>query len=254
MPNYEVVSKESHINSRWKSSNNYMFTAKDSLCPLVMQEVPKAALHLPISFFKTGEHFGLFAVQGLEDGVNSLIDGQGNWLAGYIPAVYRGYPFLIANAEEEQVLCIDSDSGLIGQDEGEMFFDELSEPSPKLKEIIDFLTQVYADKPATQALCLLLEEHDLIEPWPITFKRNDKDVPVEGLFRVNETKFNTLDTSALTTLRDKGALPLIFCQLLSMQNLAHINRRGLTSGSTTGVPAELFDLSVDDGNISFEGF
>lgn len=251
MPNYEAVSKELHKNKYWKPVSNFRFAAQDALCSLVMQEAPKAVLHLPIAFSKAGEHFALFAVQGLKDGENHLIDAAGNWLTGYIPAAYRGYPFALANSDEQLVLCIDTDSGLINDNEGEAFFDELDEPSPRIKEILDFLSQVATNKQTTHTLCLLLAELELLEPWPITVNIEDKDVSVEGLYRISEAKFNTLDTDTLTSLRDKGALPLIFCQLLSMQNLAHIVEKTSQSSPSTALPNKLFDLG-GDGNISFE--
>lgn len=253
MPSYEVVSKESHQNRYWEPVKNFKFAAHDALCSLVMQEVPKAVLHLPIAFSKAGEHFALFVVQSLSEGDNYLIDEAGNWLAGYIPAAYRGYPFALAESEGQQFLCIDRDSGLINELEGEAFFDEFGEPSPRIKEILEFHSQVSLNKQSTHALCRLLEELGLLEPWPITVKKGEKELPVEGLFRVNETKLNTLDADMLTTLRDKGALPLIFCQLLSMQNLALIIEKGSTIDTATALPDEVFDFAYGDGNISFDG-
>lgn len=223
MPNYEVVSQDVHKNLRWNPINDYTFAARDALSPLVMQEAPMAALHLPIAFTKTGEHFGLFAVQGLEAGSNYLVDAAGQWLAAYIPATYRAYPFALGTSEDQQqLLCIDSDSGLINSTEGYTFFDEQGAPGKQVQETLDFLSQVAANRQATQELCLLLEEFELLEPWLISVKKGDKEVPVAGLFRVNEAKFNTLEADALLNLRDKGALPLIFCQLISIQNLPRI--------------------------------
>lgn len=250
MPNYVAVSKELHKNMFWKPVSNFSFAAQDALCPIVIQEAPRAALHLPIAFSKMGDHFGLFVVQGFEPGSNYLVDATGNWLAGYIPAAYRGFPFALTNAEDQQVLCFDSDSGLINDKEGNTFFDETGEPSAQIKQTLDFLSQVSQNHSVTVALCLLLEKLDLLEPWPISVKKDDEDVSVDGLFCIDEGKFNSLKVEDLVTLRDRGVLALIYCQLLSMQNLARIN-----PGSKPGeLPLELpFDLPNDDGNISFEG-
>lgn len=255
MPNYEFVSKELHKNKRWKPISNFNFASRDALCPLVMLETTKAALHLPIAFSKTGEHFGLFAVQSFDASSNYLVDGEGRWLAGYIPAAYRGYPFaLVSTDAEKQVLGIDTDSGLLNSSEGNIFFNEKDEPSAQIVEILDFLSQIAANHSITHTLCLMLEELDLLEPWPISIKRGEDDVAVEGLYRVNEEKFNSIDTDALANLRDKGALPLIFCQLISMQNLTRIAQLANPPATATKLAEEVsFDIASDYGSISFEG-
>lgn len=42
---------------------------------------------------------------------------------------------------------------------------------------------------------------------------------LQGLFRIDEAAFNALPLEALDALRAAGALPVIYCQLLSMQHL-----------------------------------
>ena len=254
MQNYEAVSEELHKNKYWKHVSDFRFASHDALCSLVIQEAPKAALHLPIAFSKAGDHFGLFAVQGLETGTNYLVDSAGNWQGDYIPMVYRHYPFALASSEDKQVLCIDRESGLINEKEGHTFFDEEVNPSHHIKEKLDLLSQFSANQNATKKLCAMLEEANLLEPWPISVKNEDKEIKVNGLFRVNEVKFNTLEANSLKELRDNGALPLIFCQLLSMQNLARLLRWGQPSGLISKMPDELsLDFQNDGGNINFEG-
>ena len=83
-------------------------------------------------------------------------------------------------------------------------------------------------------MCALLAQEGLIEPWPITLKSDQADKgdqaeqggqgeqteqTLQGLYRVSEAKFNALGAEALHRLHQAGALPLIYCQLLSMQHL-----------------------------------
>ena len=255
MPHYVAVSKELHLYKRWSASSNFKFASKDALCPLVMQEAPRAALQLPIAFSKAGDHIGLFVLQGLEAGSNYLVDNEGRWLAEYIPAAYRGYPFILATTDNNDlVLCFDMDSGLISETEGNAFFDDEGKPGTRINEALEFLSSFSANSQKTHLVCLLLEELDILEPWPINIKKGDQNVPVGGLFRVNEIKFNSLDVENFVKLRDKGALPLIFCHLLSMQNLARIAHLFKTQSTTTALPQELdFDFTDDNGNISFDG-
>ena len=191
-------------------------------------------------------------MQGLQSEHNDLVDAAGNWQAKYVPAIYRGYPFALGTTEDQQqVLCIDTESGLLSNTEGNQFFDDEGELSTQIRELLDFLSHIENSRRAARSLCILLVELDLLEPWPIAATVNGDDVSIEGLFRVNERKFNSLQAGPLLELKDKGALPIIFSQLLSMQNIAQFTRQ-------TGTPSELpdefsFDLSNEGGNISFEG-
>ncbi len=255
MPNYVAVSLELHADKRWARSSNFKFAAHDALSPLVMKEVPTAILSVPIAFSKVDDHFGLFAVQGLEPGRNNLVDASGNWLTDYIPAIYRGYPFALAETDDEkQILCVDGESPLIADTGEHRFFNDNGEPTTQIKETLEFLSEVAGFRLLTHTLCLLLEELDLLEPWLINIKKGEEEVPLEGLYRVNETKFNNVDIETLAKLRDKRALPLIFSQLLSMQNLARVAKLGASQGNGADLPKELeFDYADNDGNISFAG-
>lgn len=196
----------------------------------------------------------LRAVLGLGTGRNFVVGKAGSWLAGYIPAVYRGYPFALAPAKDDkQALCIITDS--ISDTEGEALFDDLGKPSEKVATIINFLSEIARNTSSTHAKCALLEKLDLLEAWPITIRNDETEKGVEGLIRINEEKFNALEDEALLELREQGALPLVFFQLLSMQNLNTIAQLAQAPNTQPILPEELsFDFSNDQGNISFDGF
>src|SRR5690554_4691123 len=113
MAQLTVISREQHANKRWKRYTSYSFAASDAVVPLVVQELPRACLALPIGFVKTDSGFQLVAVQGLLPGKNLWVAPDGRWIGPYVPAAYRGYPFVLANTEDgKRVLCVREDSGL----------------------------------------------------------------------------------------------------------------------------------------------
>jgi hypothetical protein len=125
MPKYQAITRTDFANLRWKRYESYAFAAQDAVAPLVVQELPKACMSLPIAFIQQGETFVPAAVQGLQPGQNLFVSPDGRWVGPYTPAAYRGYPFALANADNGQVvLCVDTDSGLVGEDYTETFFDE----------------------------------------------------------------------------------------------------------------------------------
>jgi len=245
MPNIQVITADTHKERRWRRYSSYRFAAGDALVPLVVQELPKAVLALPIGFVINGEEVTPVAVQGLQPGKNLLVGPEGQWLGGYIPAAYRGYPFLLATTDDgRQVLCIDEESGLTITDDGELFFGDDGQPAPAVAGVLDFLTQVATNRQATTRVCALLHQLRLIQPWPITVRDDSGDKSIAGLCRVDETAFNQLNDADFATLRRAGALPVIYCQLLSMQHLPRLGQLAAAQAKNEA-PLDLSKLDIE---------
>ncbi len=247
MAQLTVISRERHADKRWKRNNSYSFAATDSVVPLVMQELPRACMALPIGFVRAGNAFQLVAVQGLQPDRNLWVGPDGRWLGGYVPAVYRGHPFvLVATEDDRNVLCIREDSSLISSSDGELFFDVDGKPAPPVSDVLSFLEHVSSNGRLTARLCELLDEHRLIQPWNIKVKSDEGEQKVQGLFRVDEAALNALPLDAFDALRQGGALPLLYCQLLSMQHLQVLGEMTSLDGEGGVAPLpESGDLNLD---------
>lgn len=244
MNNFQPVTKLNHSALRWKRFDNYHFAAKDAVVPLTQAELQRACMVLPIALVEQGGQegqggqFGSAAMLGLHKGQNLFVAPDGRWIGSYTPAAYRGHPFALGkHTSGQQILCVDADSGLVGpegEDFVEPFFDQQGQPSASVKAVMHFLEQVQANRVVTHKVCALLAQEGLIEPWPITLKSDQAEKSgqaeqggqgeqteqtIQGLYRVSETKFNALGAEALHRLHQAGALPLIYCQLISMQHL-----------------------------------
>ena len=221
MTDYHVVTRERHGHQYWLKQSGHRFAAGDALCPLVAQELPKAMLSMPIGFMAEGQCYVPVAVQGLAAGQNLLVALDGRWLASYIPNPYRAYPFRMAPTDQgEQVLCIDEASGLLSESAGEPFFNEDGTPHQSVQEILAFFQQIEANRQLTRNICIVLQQHGLIQPWPIMVQGEQGEQHVEGLFRIDEAALNALTAEALAEVRNAGGLTVAYCQLLSMQHLA----------------------------------
>jgi len=223
MRNYQALAFSTHAHLRWKRYSNYRFAANEAVAPLTQAELHRACIAMPIALLEQGGQFGPVAVLGLQKGQNLFVAPDGRWIGSYTPASYRGHPFTLGNhTSGEQILCVDADSGLVGpegKDFEELFFDEQGQPSQAVKAVLQFLEQVQANRVLTQRLCALLAQEGLIEPWPVTLKDGEHERQVQGLHRIAEVKLKALGAEALQRLHQAGALPLIYCQLLSMQHL-----------------------------------
>lgn len=257
MAQLTVISREQHAGKRWKRYTSYSFAAGDAVAPLVMQELPRACLSMPVGFVKGKEGYQLVAVQGLQPGKNLMVAPDGRWLGAYVPAAYRGYPFVLANAGDgRRVLCIREESGLLNDADGEPFFDEEGNAAKPVQDVLKFLEQVAGNAQMTARLCALLAEHELIQPWNVQLKSESGEQKVDGLFRVDEAALNAMPIDGLDALRKGGALPLAYCQLLSMQHLQRLGQLAAQHQAADAVvqpdSGELdLEFLRDDGNIRF---
>ncbi len=257
MSKFSVVSKQVHASLRWQRYTDYRFAATDAVVPLVLQEMPEASREVPLAFVARGYAFVPVAVQGVEPQKNLFVAPDGRWVGSYTPANYRAHPFqLVRTADEQLVLAVDEDSGLVTDGaEGEFFFQEDGTPAPVLKEVFDFLSTLQMNREATARVCAALQAQQLIQPWPIAVELPEGRRQVEGLYRIDEAAFNRLPAEVLVALRDLGALPVVYCQLLSMQNLSNLAllaRSRLAQAAVASVyPEASLDFINEGGTINF---
>jgi hypothetical protein len=266
MPNYQVISVATYTTKRWLRYTGYAFAMRESVMPLALGELAKAALSLPIGFIAQGDGFVPAAVMSLQPEKNLFVAADGRWIRGYIPAAVRGYPFRLANTTDgRQVLCIDEDSGLVneGQD-GEAFFDDEGKPVQALREIVDFLEQTEQSRQVAARACAVLNKHHLIQPWPIIHQTASGEQKIDGLFRIDEAALNQLAADALFEVRNAGGLHIAYCQLLSMQHLAALGEltaaharaeaQAAAAQSLTNAAELNLELLKKSDSISFAGF
>lgn len=221
MPNFQLVSRASYATKRWQRQTGYAHAAKEMVVPLVVAELPKAMLSLPIAFIEQTGAYVPAAVLSLLPCKDLFVAESGSWAGEYIPATFRSYPFRLANTEDgQQVLCIDEDSGLISDGpNGEAFFNEDGTPAQAVLDILNFLNQVEQSRKRTAAACAVLQKHNLIRPWLINLKTDTGEQAINGLFQIDEATLNQLPADALLDVRNAGALPIAYAQLFSMQHL-----------------------------------
>jgi hypothetical protein len=224
--------------------------------PIVMAELAKASQAMPTGFIKQDDRFLLVGIMSLEPGKNMHVTEQGKWIGDYVPSSFRGYPFCLApppDGGEKLILCIRKSAEIgTSPEEGEAFFDENGQLSPAVNEIVSFLQQVEKNRTATDHAVSALADAGVVTEWPLKIKQGDTQKPVKGLYRVDESRLNTLDNDAFLKLRKSGALSMAYAQLLSMTNimlfekLARIRREkpGTSSESTLSMGRLLGDDDI----------
>lgn len=243
MPSFIPVSRDNHAGKRWLRHTSYGFAADRALIPLVAAELTKAAPAMPIAFIEENAALHLVAVMSLKSGKNQFVAADGRWLGAYIPAAMRSYPFALLHPEgvQEPIMCIDTDSDLIvdaGTPGAEPFFDEEGAPALPLKNVLDFLGQVEANRAATSRAVTALAAADVLTPWPLQVTTPAGQQTVTGLQRVDEARLNALDSEGFLGLRAVGGLGVAYAQMLSVNQLGVFETLAKLQAQISGVHAQ----------------
>ena len=255
MPNYQFITRERHASLRWRPASNYTFAAREALAPLVAAELPKAMMSLPIAFTEQGGGYMPAAVLSLLPGKDLFVAQSGCWAGDYMPSAFRAYPFRLATTTDgQQLLCIDEDSGLLcdgDSSDGQDFFNDDGQPTPAILAILNFLTQIEKNRVATATACAALQKYHLIRPWPITLKTETGEQQVAGLLQIDEAALQRLPGDAWVELAQVGALPVAYCQALSMQHLPLLGQ--LIDAHAQAAERELASGEPDFGFFNRDG-
>lgn len=258
MTDIRVISPTEHGNKRWFKPANFAFAARDRLLVVAISEMPKAMMSLPLAFARHGGQYLPIAVQGFTDGQNLLVGADGKWLADYVPVLYRSYPFKLAkNAEGHFVLCVDHDSGLVTDTPaGFQFFSDEKSLSPEVNAIASQLMQLESERVRSIQICKLLDDHGVIDNWPIQLQVGTEVRTVEGIYRVNEQKLNQVPAEVLAELRNAGGLMICYAQLFSMQHLQQLGNvaqrtHWANTANVGGGKVAALNIVDDNGILSF---
>lgn len=227
MSSYVPVSSALHKGKRWLPHASFAFAKHDNITPIFANELTEAVHTLPIAFAQHEGRFILVVVMGLRANENLLVSNDGQWMAGgFTPVHYRSRPFTLLNASdsnEEQILCIE-ESNLTDAGMGAALFQENGEVTGVVSEILAQLAHYNSTRFLTQNVCDVLAAHNLLTPWDFIVNDGETEQPFRGLYRVDENALNTLPMEAFKVLRDATALPVIYAQLLSMNNLTSLSK------------------------------
>ena len=199
--------------------------------PISFTEFAKVARDYPIVFTSgdSGASFAPVAVLGMTGGENLFV-AKSAWADRvYVPAYARRYPFCMARVmkdaveQPDRLICVEK--AYSGED-GEAMFDAKGEPLPKWVEIERLLSEYETDLERSREMCSILSDYGLFESFNMQATPT-KGAPLQltGMYRVDETKIEHLNTSQLKNLVKKGVLGRIYAHLLSLENFNDLLER-----------------------------
>lgn len=220
------VDKDKHRHLRVGEVTRYDFAAKTNAVPLTAVEFFEAAREYPIVFAGPPEAKMPAVLLGLRNSENLFIGPEGRWESRYLPAFVRRYPFVLAPAQDQLLVCIDESHPVVGVAEGHALFTQEGEPTPFLQNAIQFMRQFQGELEQTRLFIVRLGELGLLQE--VSAKADLKaggSYQLGGFSVVDEARFRALDKDTVDELFRKGWLSLIDAHLLSLGNLNRLIER-----------------------------
>jgi len=251
--NIEPLAMPRHRDKAVRLNRDYRFTANQSVAALSAREFGYAAPHLPILFARRGETVSPVALLSLIEGRNAQVSDTGQWLAGYIPAIFRLHPFAIVRVEggDDKAMLGVTGSALVAEGtEGSVpIFLPDGKPSETIAATQKFAAEVGQAAALTEAFCKRLQALDLLAPLGIRAKGTGGQVfNVTGFLTVSRERLAALDPADLHALMKEGFLEPIWLQIFSLRQLRALAER---SGSGIEHEAEADGDTDEPGQASF---
>ena len=222
------LSAERHRDWSVKLDGHFRFASAINSVPLLVAEFAAAAGDLPIIFAGEGKNTVPAALLGFAPDENLLVDAEGVWRDGYVPAFLRRYPFVFTESEDRSTLtlCIDEAfEGINSDGIGERLFDTQGNRTQFLESTLGFVSQYQAQFNRTRAFCDRLSRLGLLKPAQARRSTEaGESVTVGGFSIVDREKLKAIPDTDLRAMLDTDELEMLFLHLHSLSNVQRIAR------------------------------
>jgi hypothetical protein len=230
------IHKDKHKNIKVKPNPLFLQSRNRHFVPITVHEFIKVSQDFPIVFVKDQEtgQFRTVGLVGLKPGENLFYSDHG-WQASYIPESLKTYPFLVArigDSNSDQVaICIDEDSELINEREGEPLFDESGNHSGFVKAKGEHLVELLERNRLTQQFVEYLAKKKLLKTQTLTLnpKNDEESYDLTGLYVIDEQMLNQMPDSDFCELRKLGYMAPIYMALMSMHRVENLIKKSMSA-------------------------
>lgn len=229
------LTKEAHSHLRLSNEQDVSHVAGQQLIPLLATEFVSAASEYPIVFVKNSQsgQFQAVLLSALTAGRNEFVLGK-NWQGQYLPQVLRYYPLCLAvdpHDEGQLVVALNESSPRLNSQQGQLLFNQDGTESTLLESYKQGLSGYFDAQQLTDVFIARLTELSLLSSQQLSVRIHDQQQQLTGLYVIDEAKLNALASEDFAELRQRGFLPAIYAQLLSLQRLRHLIDRAASKQS-----------------------
>jgi len=208
----EILNARRHQNLCLSPRQDYAFVRHQGQLDVLLPEFRQAAGIFPIVFVQDGQHPHPHPVL-LLDGQRRVSD-DGRWLPHYLPLVLKVYPFALGRQEDgEAVVCIDRNSALLTERQGQPLFLDDGTHTPALQQITRLLSELHHARNETLQFCRVLAELNLYQPLTT-------QAGLPNACQINRDRLENLNPATLGLFRKKGWLAPAYMHLVSLETHA----------------------------------
>jgi hypothetical protein len=219
------VTLEKHRNVKIKTIQNFDFVKDTNMASIMVHEFSRAASIYPIVFVedRQKDRFSPVVLLGLEANENLFVQGD-KWQASYIPAIIRRYPFALAGTgtEDRFVVCIDDQSDLVNEGEGQPLFTSTGEPEAIMERVKRYLTELQQMAKFTEDFCKYMAEKNMFTPLNMKVRIANEVRNITGAYIVNEERLNALSDESFLEMKAKRYVPAIYSHLSSLPQIERL--------------------------------
>lgn len=226
----ETLDRKQHAGVTYSPVDRYEFAKQLTALPIALSEFNPAAAHFPL-VFSTDHSDGVdaLALLSLRSAENPFVGENGEWLAGYLPAHIRRYPFILGETgnQDRFVLMIDRQAPHFNQQGGEPLFPEGDDQTAGVvTRAKEFLVKFQRELVQTREfLKPLADTGVLVERQFVVNRNGTSEVAVRGFSAVDQDKLKALDDATLGAWVRSGLMGVVMSHLRSLGNADAIIQR-----------------------------
>lgn len=221
----ETVDAQHHGALRYRPVARYDFARTLTTAPLGLSEVVAAARDYPVVFTDDGRSLPV-ALLTLDRQRSPLVDDDGRWLGGYLPAHLRRYPFILGDdaVARRYVLMLDREAPqLAAGEEGEPLFIDGRTESEVLRRARAFLASYQRELQECERVVRPLREASVLVRRSLTRTVGDRtELAVRGFRIVDEQALAALPDATLARWLRSGLLGMVLAHLRSLHNVQRL--------------------------------
>jgi hypothetical protein len=209
-----------HADLKVDPNSGFAFASQTNLIPVAITEFRFVARHYPI-IFSVGQIPMPFAVVGLRDNTNLMIDDQGKWRnRTYIPGAVHTYPFILlptSKDSNEVSVVIDPDAASLGTVGEPLFVD--GKATPVLDRIVQLTQNFRAGILKTIEFGKVIADADLLTQRGVELVLQDgSKFRVDNFLMLDPEKIDKVANNIFLRWRKEGWLVPMFQYLQSLDS------------------------------------
>jgi hypothetical protein len=208
-----------HSQKGWRRATSFQFAVGMTEVFLARQEIEHAALSFPIVFRNSGSEWTALAILGLQTDRNLFVTQDGQWIANYVPALLRAYPFRLNRSGDDLELWPSHDPIALDANGAEPFYTD-GEYAPLVRRTLSFLQSVHAGIALFTETLDLLDRHDLLVPA----EASNLGVSASDAFMLDRIAFESASDELWLHLRRLQAIGWLQSHASSLLHVGRLQR------------------------------